>query len=940
MPFKRLRQLWAWLTHPKVVASASSGRRHAQLLATLLVTLLPLGLLIEALPALFARRSLLADQDYQTILAATLFWGVAYALTRTGRYKSATFLAVGLAILVIFRLALHDKEPADLSSVLLPLLLSSVVLPLNSTLFFVIVALVGMLVTPLLQPQMTLLQIFVRPFTVTFIGASLILLTVRHRDRLEQDRRFVLGESEARYRSLLETTFEGIAILEQGVIRDANAGLALMFGYPFAALLGLPLTALLAGDPDVHPLPKPSLASAHPYEARGRKQDGTLFHLEVVNKFLNEQGRTVQIVALRDISVRKQAEIELAHSLALLRATLDSTADGLLVVDLGGRIVSFNQKFVELWRIPAAILATRDDDQALQFVLNQLKDPTSFLAKVHELYSQPDATSYDVLEFKDGRSFERYSQPEQLNGQSCGRVWSFRDVTERKQAEVALRQSEALLRNIINNTTALIYVQDREGRYLLVNSSWEKLNQLPFAQIKGQTAQAVYPADIGAALRAADLQVLITGQPIKLEEQVRKGDRTYTFISVKFPLLDPTEQPYAICGISTDITERKELEAQLRHAQKMEAIGRLAGGVAHDFNNLLMGIYGCCGLALHHLSAQDPVRQYVQEIQKAGERAATLTNQLLTVSRHQVLQMQVLNLPSVLTTMEEMLRRLVGEAINLVFRYAAPWSSIRGDLSQIEQVILNLVINAKDALPTGGELTIQTQNVYLDATRAVTAEPQQATPYVLLTVSDTGQGMTAETQAHIFEPFFTTKAFGKGNGLGLSIVYGIVTQSGGEIRVQSQIGQGTTFQLFFPRIAEAVPSQTQVSKPSLVPGGKETILLVEDNDLVRQTTAETLAVLGYQLLTAASPGDALLLCEQHLATIELLLTDVVMAKMNGRELADRLRKLRPTLKVLLMSGYADDAGVSTDGRHEQLNFLQKPFTDIVLAHTVRTVLDT
>ncbi|MFN8494038.1 MAG: PAS domain S-box protein [Caldilineaceae bacterium] len=781
---------------------------------------------------------------------------------------------------------------------------------------------------------------------LTALGRQVITHLELRRSQMEKaELAQALTASEARFQHLFDVLPIGVSVTQHGAIQAVNRTFLQKFGYQDAAEviaqsdLSWLAPASQASSAAYRQKWQQGEALAQAYEAIGQRKDGSQLPLHIEHSPNGDPANAVSFSFITDLTPSKQIEAELAASVALLRATLDSTADGLLVVDREGRIVSFNQKFVELWRIPEAILTARDDDQALGFVLNQLKDPDDFLSKVRELYSQPDATSYDVLEFKDGRTFERYSQPERVNGQSCGRVWSFRDVTENRRAEAALRQSEELLRSIINNTSALIYVEDREGRYLLVNNQWEKLNNLTFAQIKGQTLYAVYPPDIAAALQANNRQVLTTGQPLKFEEQLRKDDQTYTFISVKFPLLDATGRPYALCGISTDITERKELEAQLRHAQKMEAIGRLAGGVAHDFNNLLMGIYGCCALALLRLPAHDPVRHYVEEIQKVGERAAALTQQLLTVSRRQVLQTQVLNLPAVLNAMEEMLRRVVGENINVVLRHTARWSQVQADPGQIEQVLLNLVINAKDAMPDGGELRIETCNVYLDSQGKRTEHPQNTNPYVLLTVSDTGQGMDAQTLNHIFEPFFTTKAIGKGTGLGLSIVYGIVTQSGGEIRVHSQVGQGTTFELFWPSVDEVAPIQVLPTDPAPLPGGQETILLVEDNALVRNTIYEMLVAQGYQLLVAASPGEAILHCEQHPAPIELLLTDVIMPQINGRELAERLRKLRPTLRVLLMSGYTADAVVAQEVQHEQLAFLSKPFTAVTLTQKVRAVLD-
>jgi len=387
------------------------------------------------------------------------------------------------------------------------------------------------------------------------------------------------------------------------------------------------------------------------------------------------------------------------------------------------------------------------------------------------------------------------------------------------------------------------------------------------------------------------------------------------------------------------LKERRHLEDQLRQSQKMEAIGRLAGGIAHDFNNLLTAIIGYSQLLLCRIPDDDPMRLEVEEIEKAGKRAASLTSQLLSFSRKQVLQPEVLDLRTVISELAKMLARVIGEDIDLINLPAAESACVKADPGQIEQIIMNLAVNARDAMPRGGRLTIQTSVVDLDgrfADRDLLTAPG---PYVVLSVSDSGFGMDKETQAHIFEPFFTTKPAGKGTGLGLSTVYGIVKQSGGDIWVYSEPGHGTTFKVYLPR----VEFYTDTARPVAVRLGahqsSETILLVEDEETVRRLTREVLKTQGYTVLEARDGVEALSIFEQRDGTIDLMLTDVVMPRIGGAELARRVRSISPNMKVVCMSGYTDDALLHHGVSDANIAFLQKPFTPAALTRKVREVLD-
>lgn len=388
----------------------------------------------------------------------------------------------------------------------------------------------------------------------------------------------------------------------------------------------------------------------------------------------------------------------------------------------------------------------------------------------------------------------------------------------------------------------------------------------------------------------------------------------------------------------SEITERKSLEAQLLQAQKMEAVGRLAGGVAHDFNNLLTVIAGFGELLSESLDRDSPLREYSEEIKKAAERASHLTRQLLAFGRRQILQPQVLDLNTVVADVDKMLRRLIGEDIQLRTVQSPGLGRVMADPMQIQQILLNLAVNSRDAMPKGGKLTIETANVKLDDAYARGHINVTPGPYVMLAVSDTGTGMDAETQAHIFEPFFTTKEKGKGTGLGLATVYGIVKQSGGNIYVYSEPGLGTTFKIYLPRVEEIVPPPTAIKPKEALPETQKTILLVEDEAGVRTLARKVMESKGFKVLEATHGEQALNILEDHEGPIHLLLTDVVMPRMSGRELAERLGDKHPEVKVLFMSGYTDEAIVNHGVLQSGIAFIPKPFTPDALVRKVHEIL--
>jgi PAS domain S-box-containing protein len=506
---------------------------------------------------------------------------------------------------------------------------------------------------------------------------------------------------------------------------------------------------------------------------------------------------------------------------------------------------------------------------------------------------------------------------------------------------------------ISENAADVIWLWDlEEGRCVYVSPSVQQLRGFSPEEILAQPTEQAMPGDTyrriaaEAQTRRAAVDSGDEGARIQTNEVefLRKDGTTVATETVTKLVSDARGKVRYIVGASRDITvlkraeaEKAKIEDQLRQAQKLESVGRLAAGVAHDFNNLLTVINGFSGLLLGGLKAGDPLRDGLEEIHKAGERAAGLTQQLLAFSRKQILQPRVLDLNHVMEEMRPMLERLMGENVEVCVQLHAEATTIRADPHQMAQVIMNLAVNSRDAMPRGGRFSIETGLVEWGESQIQSHPGAHAGPYVLLAVSDTGAGMNEETRRHIFEPFFTTKEVGKGTGLGLSTIHGIVEQSGGYVEVASELGRGTTFQIYMPR---AVDAQVDSEKPEAGPaiGGKETVLVVEDQAVVRRYAAAALRTFGYQVLEAENADEALLVCERESERIDLILTDVVMPGLSGRELADRLKQRRPGIKVMFMSGYTDDAIVHHGAVEKDAEFIQKPFSPDQLAIKVRAML--
>ncbi len=920
-------------------------------------------------------------------------------------------------------------------------------------------------------------------------------------------------------------------------------------------------------------------------------------------------------------------------TVSVLQSTLESTADGILVVDDDGRIVSHNRRFEEMWRLSAQQIAASDSPALIAHVQDQLVNPDAFVAGIRQRYADPESDSFDILNFKDGRILERYSLPLRVDGHVVGRVWSFRDVTarrraecvqeavyrishtahmaenlqellgaiheivgelmpaknfyvslynpdkdqlefpyfvdeidltcdlrprklrkglteyvlrtgqpllatpdvyerlvaageaeligapsidwlgvplkvkdrtigvvvtqtysqgvrygeserdiltfvssqmamaiERKRVEDAWREQSELLQRIVDNIPVMLVFLDEQGRIQWGNREWTRTLGYDIAEARERDLFAELYPDPGEQRRLRDsigapvghwtdfrtrtrhgtvLDTIWANAPLTgggwlaigmdVSERRRAEERYRSFIAhssegvsrlevdppvpLKLPEEEQVDRVYAgariaecndamarmygfkeardlvgtrlaelhnvndptnreqirsfiragyrvsnsetrehdrdgrprvflnnvvgfiedghlvrVWGTQRDVTDQRHLEEQFRQSQKMEAVGQLAGGIAHDFNNLLTAILGNTQLLLRELPPGDSKRGDVEEIRKASERAASLTRQLLAYSRRQMLQPVVLDLNVVVAEMDKLLRRLIGEHIALVTVLAPDLGRVKADPNQLEQVIVNLAVNARDAMPEGGKLTIETANVDLDEGFAQAHLGSVPGAYAMLAVTDTGSGMDATVRAHLFEPFFTTKEVGKGTGLGLATVYGIVKQSDGYISVYSEPGHGSSFKIYLPRVATPAGAAAGPQKGGPA-RGTETVLVVEDEPAVLSLSRRALEAQGYVVLAASDAAAALRVVERHGGMIHLLLTDVVMPGLSGRELADQLAGQRPGIRVLYMSGYPGDAVVQHGTLPTGSAFLQKPFSPDGLARKVRDVLD-
>jgi len=667
---------------------------------------------------------------------------------------------------------------------------------------------------------------------------------------------------------------------------------------------------------------------------------GMRLWVRTIGQIERNGGEIVRVFGnIMDMTERRRAEEEMARVAHEWQIIFDASYDAIWILDKDQRVLRSNKTAERFFQRPYSEFIGKHCWEIVHGTSQPI--PQCPIPRAR------DSLRRETRELQIGKGwFEVMVDPIlDEGGQFIGAVHIVRDIAETKQAEEDLKESEERYRMAIENSNDGVAIV-KGDLHLYVNQRFAEIfgYESPQEIIGKDYKITVHPDDIEMVKDLSLKRQKGEAVPSQYEFKGIRKDGKEIYLEVSSTKITYKGEPVALTYLR-DVTERKKaekemlsLQEQLRHSQKIEAIGQLAGGVAHDFNNILTVIKGTCQLSLLDLDERDPMYGNLKEIERSAERAAGLTRQLLAFSRKQILEVQVLDLNQVIQRLDKMLHRIIGEDIGLVTFFAEELGRVKVDPGQMEQVIINLAVNARDAMPKGGKLTIETANVELDgeyAKRHIAVKPG---PYVMLSISDTGVGMTPEVKERLFEPFFTTKEMGKGTGLGLSTVYGIVKQSGGNIWVYSEPGQGTTFKIYLPRVDEPLEERKEEVIRE-VPKGDETILVVEDEETVRKLAVRLLKRQGYKVLEAPDGGQAFILCEKYQGPIHLILSDVVMPGMSGRELVERLQKIHPEAKSLYMSGYTDNVILHHGILEKGFEFISKPFTRESLARKVREVLD-
>ncbi len=740
---------------------------------------------------------------------------------------------------------------------------------------------------------------------------------------------------------MLEAAPDAIVVVNQsGKIALVNAQAERLFGYGRNELIGRPADILVSEQsrhqytnqhsPFYGAVQENAMVAG--LELFGLRKDGSEFPAEIRLSPLDTKDGIFVSSAVRDISGRRRTEEDLRR----LASIVTCSDDAIIGKTLEGIITSWNAGAERIYGYSAKDAIGRSVSMLVP--INHQDEIPEMLER---LKRGEIIDHFETLRVrKDGKEFNieitaspiRDAMENVVGASTIGR-----DISERKRHERDLSRLAAL----VESSNDAIIGKTLDGIITDWNIGAQRIYGYSSAEIVGKSINTIFSPDHYAEITEM-MERIKSGEIVEKSDTIhvrQDGKKIHVALTLS-PIKDSVGQVIGVSTVARDITESKRLEEVLRQAQKMEAVGQLAGGVAHDFNNLLGVTLGYSELLLKRLGLNDPQRKDVEEIQKAGMRAALLTGQLLAFSRKQVLQPKVLNLNAVVAGAGKLLQRLIGENIELRVALNPAIGQVKADAGQLEQIIMNLAVNSRDAMPAGGKLTIEISNVELDQQYAAQHASTLPGPHVMLAVTDSGCGMDAKTKAHIFEPFFTTKEAGKGTGLGLATVYGIVKQSGGSVWVYTEPGIGTTFKIYLPRVDQVPEAEPLIDTAENVERGSRTVLIVEDDPALLQVTCRSLEEVGYAILAARSPTEAIYISEIHKGTIHLMVTDVIMPGLSGDQLASQLSALRPEMKVLYVSGYTDDTIARHGVLEPGLAFLQKPFSPRALALKVSEVLAT
>ncbi|MEW6586304.1 MAG: PAS domain S-box protein [Nitrospirota bacterium] len=677
-------------------------------------------------------------------------------------------------------------------------------------------------------------------------------------------------------------------------------------------------------------------------------KNGHRYWTEATASFIRDKtGKPVAIMgSTRDINERKQAEEALRQSEERYRRLVDNTDTGFVVIDDRGIVITANDPYIrlagkkELGDVAghSVIEWTAPEEMESNANAVALCSEQGYIEDFETVYQHGDGKRIPIC----------INAAVQMTDDGGKQLVSFcRDISDRKRAEATLRRNEERLSDIISSMADLVWEVDSNGAYTYCSEKVSHFLGRSQEEVIGMTPFDFMPPDEARRVAAIFSKIAASKEPIKDLENwnIRTDGKRICLLTNGVPILDKEGNLKGYRGVDQDITDRKQAEeekkkltAQLVQAQKLESVGRLAGGVAHEFNNMLGVILGYAEMAMSQINPEEPVQEDLKEIKKAANRSAEIARQLLTYARRQIISPKILDLNKTISGMINMLRRLIGENIDLVWRPGSGLWPIKMDPAQVEQILTNLSINARDAIAGIGTLLIETQIAVFDEASCSAHPGLKPGEYVMLLVSDSGWGMNKEDMEHLFEPFFTTKDVGEGTGLGLATIYGIIKQNNAFIYVFSEPEQGTTFKLYFPRVADSVEAKPAIIEPEPI-CGDETVLLVEDERALLNLTKAILGHYGYQVLPAESYKEALDTAERHEGPIQLLITDVVMPGMNGRDLKEKIKALHPEIKVIFMSGYSSEVLATHGAVEKDINFLQKPISKKRLASKVREVLD-